>query len=137
MAPQIPACVIVIPARTSSHYLTTMMIKRTVALLLAVISCSNAFSTSPSVVVSRREATQQLSMKSDTADDCATGRRSFLTTVAAVIPAIAYSNPAFASGGKLAECAFSTWVTFHQHFFTYILTALLLFSLRLFRCYCW
>ncbi len=86
-------------------YLTTMMMKRTVALLLAVISCSNAFSTSPSVVVSRREATQQLSMKSDTADDCATGRRSFLTTVAAVIPAIAYSNPAFASGGKLAECA--------------------------------
>ena len=90
-------------------YLTTMMMKRTVALLLAAISCSNAFSTSPSVVVSRREATQQLSMKSDTADDCATtGRRSFLTTVAAVIPAIAYSNPVFASGGKLAESAFST-----------------------------
>lgn len=76
-----------------------MMMKHTVALLLAVISCSNAFSTSPSVVVS---------MKSETADDCATnGRRSFLTTVAAVIPAIAYSNPAFASGGKLAESAFS------------------------------
>lgn len=86
-----------------------MMMKRTVALLLAVISCSNAFSISPSVVVSRREATQQLSMKSETADDCATtGRRSFLTTVAAVIPAIAYSNPAFASGGKLSESAFST-----------------------------
>ena len=76
--------------------------KRTLALLLAVISCSDAFSTPPSsVCVSRREATTQLFVKSEADDD---SRRSFLTTVAAVIPAIAYSNPAFASGGKLPVC---------------------------------
>jgi len=74
---------------------------RTVTLLLAFISFSHAFSTSssPSVSVSRLEAATDRFVKCEENDN--TGRRRFLTSVAVVIPALAYSNPAFASGGEL------------------------------------
>ncbi len=77
------------------HNVSTMM-HRTVAVLLAAISCSHAFSTQP-LVSAPRYVTELYA-----AEDDISGRRSFLTTVAAVIPAIAYSTPSFASGGATA-----------------------------------